>query len=41
MRLMYEKKQDHDFWKNNKETKIKRFYLENLLPFLTKENLLQ
>ncbi|XP_060846320.1 uncharacterized protein LOC132925982 [Rhopalosiphum padi] len=40
--LMYEKiKRDDDFWKNNMETKIKTFYLENLLPALIKENLMQ
>lgn len=39
---MYEKiKRDDDFWKNNMEIKIKTFYLEHLLPVLTKENLLQ
>lgn len=39
---MYEKiKRDDDFWKNNMETKIKKFYLENLLPVLIKENLMQ
>ncbi|KAF0708968.1 YqaJ domain-containing protein, partial [Aphis craccivora] len=40
--LMYEKiKRDDDFWKNNTEIKIKTFYLENLLPILIKENLMQ
>lgn len=39
---MYEKiKRDDDFWKNNMENKIKKFYLENLLPVLIKENLRQ
>jgi hypothetical protein len=30
-----------NFWKNNMESKIKTFYLENLLPVLIKENLRQ
>ncbi|CAI6371889.1 unnamed protein product [Macrosiphum euphorbiae] len=40
--LMYEKiKRDNDFWKINMESKIKTFYLENLLPVIIKENLRQ